>query len=113
MRPISCSNRCKFSFYVSFDEIGFKIVSGGNSWHVHHPRLHQEEIVFPTALLKQEDKEIIHNFGSVGANLGVARNLIERRSGKLIQIPKLRWLSGLCDDLNTVDGIESLLQQKR
>ena len=109
MKPICKHNRCKFTFYVAFDGIGFFVAPGGSNMHCHHPRLNEEEIFFPSKHLTPEDKGIVQDFGKTHASYAIAANLIEVRTGKTLSCHKLRRLSGLCDRLlNKIDGIKSL-----
>ena len=109
LKPLCSENRCKFSFFVSFDEIGFFIVPGGNNEHIHHPRLTSENINFPSRLLSKENKDLIKDINEIHACVGVSQNLIQHKTGKLLSRHKVRWLGGLCNSLQQIEDMDKNL----
>jgi len=103
-RPLSSVNRCKFRICISFDDIGFFVMSGCVPNHSHHPQLNKSSIRFPSKLLSLENRRIVNDIVQTNANHGVAVNVMKRR-GALLNRNQIRWLGGLCNDLKKSNGV--------
>ena len=109
MKPISKENKCKFSFYLTYDNVGFFLVPGGTCEHSHHPRLNQEQINFPSRLLSDESKDLLQDMNEINASSGVSMNLLKLRTGKYLSKGKIRWISGLCSNLKNIKELHGNL----
>ena len=105
-RPICKGNLCTFGFFVSFDHKGFYILPGlGNASHLHHPRLEQNEISFPTRLLTSSKKKIVSDLHKATANGGVSERYLYQSTGHIISRQSIAYLNGLCNDMKKMDNI--------
>jgi len=107
LKPLCKENRCKFSFFVSYDNVGFFIVPGaGKNIHIHHPRLRSEHINFPSKLIGRDNRKLMEDMSNAHACLGVSKNLLYKATGRLLSRQKIHWLGGLCNSLKEIENID-------
>ena len=108
-RAICKEEVCNFHFYVSRNAAAFYIVPGiGNVMHTNHPKNKpdSEYISLPSRFLYDNQKELICDVGNAHANLSVAVNMIWEKTKHVIDYNTVRYLHGLHNGKEDVDGIE-------
>ena len=87
---------CKFSFYISFDDKGFYAMnSRGCNSHCGHPKITNENSIFPPRLVDKAEKEVAKSIAEEGCSSGVIRNVIRYRTGRLLTLQNVRYLGNL------------------
>ena len=96
-----------FFFSVQYDEFGYFLAPRvGNKHHTFHPKLADEQIVFPPRLLNKETKSIIEKISKYDGNHAIAANLVFHTTGIMLSNHNIAYLSGLCGELKQLDDIK-------
>ena len=98
-RPIDYSDRCPFSFHISYDCKGFYIRNGiGCCNHLQHPKIDGGNYNYPVRLLTDEEKRIAKSVIDADANKGIVRNVIGKRTGQIVSLQACHYLGSLGTD---------------
>ena len=96
-----------FLFSVQCDEFGFFLAPKvGCKHHTFHPKLTDEQIVFPPRLLNKETKSIIEKISKSDGNHTIAANVVFHTTGIMLSKHNIAYLSGLCGDLQELDDLK-------
>jgi len=105
-RPLTKDLCCSFRFCISMTDEYFYVVKGiGVRKHCKHQKLQAEQYNFPAKLLKQAEKELIHDIARTGTSATVSVNAIYEKTGKIITPSNVRYLKGLLNE-KTLDNME-------
>ena len=106
-RPIDNECKCSFFFSVQCDEFGFFLAPRvGNKHHSFHPKLNDEQIVFPPRLLNKETKSIIEKISKANCNHTIAANVVFHTTGIILSKYNVAYLSSLCSKLQHLDDMK-------
>ena len=84
MKPLSKEERCPFFFLINFDDNGFFVMPGrGNPVHKHHPKLGCSKHFIPPRFLNESEEDLVRDLANADANLGIMRNAIYAKTGKI------------------------------
>ena len=90
-RSITSQTRCKFFFYINFDDYGFYIEPGyGNKYHSHHSPLNKASGVSGKDGLEVEDNELISDMADGQAPDAQIQNVLFNKTGKLVARSTIR-----------------------
>ena len=93
-------------FAIKYDSFGFYLAPKvGNRFHCNHPKLSKEQIIFPPRLLNKETKAIIDKISKADGSHNIAANVVFHTTGVMLSRNNIHYLSGLCNDLEDLDGI--------
>ena len=99
---------CSFFFLVSHDDVSFYIVNGlGNVQHCYHSQLSKEVLSYPPRLLKDTEKGLIKDLHNANANKGLMRNVIYEKTGQMLTLDNMSYVSGLCNSRKQLSDIKS------
>ena len=94
-------------FSVQYDGFGFFLAPRvGNPRHRFHSKLTNDQIVFPPRLLNKETRSMIEKISKPDENHTIAANVVFHTTGIMISNENIAYLSGLCNDLETIDKIK-------
>ena len=85
----------------------------GNQFHSNHPKLSKEQIIFPSRLLNNETKAIIDKISKADGNHSTAANVVFRTTGVMLSRNNIHYVSGLCNELENLNGIRKKSTEKR
>ena len=89
---------CSFFFLIAHDDISFYVVNGlGNVQHCYHTQLSKEVLSYPPRLLKDCEKDLIKDLHNANANKGLMRNVIYEKTGQMLTLDNMAYVSGLCN----------------
>ena len=97
---------CSFFFLIAHDDISFYVVNGlGNVEHCNHSQLSKEVLSYPARLLKGSEKELIKDLHNANANKGLMRNVIYEKTGQMLTLDNMAYVSGLCNSQKQLHDI--------
>ena len=106
-RAKSKEHKCPFRFNIGMKDGVFYVLNGsGCTKHEHHPKLHQDQINYPTKLLSTAEKELLIDLGKANANVSVGVNAIYEKTGKVLSSSNVRYLQGLHNELKPLDKMK-------
>ena len=105
----AANNKCKCSYFCNqYNSFGFQLAPKvGNQFHSNHPKITKEQIIFPPRLFNKEIKAIICKISKAGGNHNTARNVGFHTTGVMHSSNNIHYLSGLCNELENLDGIKA------
>ena len=96
-----------FLFSVQCDEFGYFVAPRvGNKYHLFHPKLTDEQIVFPSTILNEETKSIIDKIYKADGNHTIAANVVFHTTGIMLSKHNIACLCCLCSKLQELNEIK-------
>ena len=91
---ITSQTRCKFFFYINFDNYGFYVQPGyGNKYHSHHFPLNKANGISKTGDLDTEENGLISDMADGQAPYAQIQNVLFNKTGKLVPRSTIRHIT--------------------
>ena len=104
-KALSSNQRCPFHIAINYDSFGFYILPRrGNPVHKHHPKSTGSNQHVPARLMPEKAQQIVKDLVNADASLGVLRNVLHSKTGKIFSRSCLFHIRDLCC---TVSRLES------
>ena len=88
------------SFLVQCNEFGYFLAPRvGNKHHTFHPKLNDEQIIFPQRILSKETESIIEKISKADGNHTIAANVVFHTTGIMLSKHNIAYVSGLYNEL--------------
>ena len=93
-RSSTKATRCKFFFYIDFDEYGFYVVPGlGTRYHTHHSPLNKAAGETTQAEIEVDEHDLITDMADGQAPDAQIQNTVFNKTGKLIPRHTIRQIT--------------------